>query len=155
VDFVSGNALCFRRRMLKDTGNFLFDIRLGSYAEDLDLSIRLKKTSWDMLVHPQALVYHYRDDAFGGNPLQMLKKLFHVSSNRLLVYYYNFPLVEFLLKLPALILGIPLKVARPDGYQGFNLFKFLVALGCVPMIVLYFGKRIFQLQKTGRDHQAR
>ena len=147
VDFISGNALCFRRCMLKDVGNFLFDDRLGSYAEDLDFSIRLKKTSWKMLVHPRALVYHYRNDAFSGNPMQRLRKLFHVSSNRLMVYFNNLPLNAFLLKLPALILGIPLKVARPDGVQGFNLFNFLVALGCVPMIVAYFGLRIFQINK--------
>jgi GT2 family glycosyltransferase len=147
VDFVSGNALCFRRCMLKDVGNFLFDDRLGSYAEDLDLSIRLKKTGWTMLVHPQAVVYHFRDDAFTGKPVAMLQKLFRVSSNRLMVYFNNLPLNAFLLKLPALILGIPLKVARPDGVQGFNLFNFLVALGCVPMIVAYFGLRIFQINK--------
>ena len=147
VDFVSGNALCLRRCMLQDVGNFLFDDRLGSYAEDLDLSIRLKKTRWEMLVHPRALVYHYRDDAFSGNPMQMLRKLFHVSGNRLMVYFNNLPLKVFLLKLPALILGIPLKVARPDGVQGFNLFNFLVALGCVPMIIAYFGLRIFQTNK--------
>ena len=147
VDFVSGNALGFRTRMLKDVGNYLFDHRLGSYAEDLDLSIRLKKTGWDILVHPQALVYHYRDDAFSGNPMQRLRKLFRVSSNRLMVYFNNLPLDAFLLKLPALVLGIPLKVARADGAPGFNLFNFLVALGCVPMIVAYFGLRIFQINK--------
>jgi len=148
VDFVSGNALCFRRGMLKDVGNFLFDVRLGSYAEDLDLSLRLKQTAWDMLVHPHALVYHYRDDAFAGNPIYQLRKLLHVSSNRLVVYYNNLPLFAFLLKLPALILGIPLKVARPDGAPRFNFFNFLVALGCVPMIVVYLGLRIYQLKKT-------
>ena len=143
VDFVSGNALCFRKCLLKDVGNFLFDERLGSYAEDLDLSLRLKKTAWDMRVHPQALVYHYRDDAFTGHPIQQLKKLLHVSSNRLLVYYNNLPLSKFLLKLPALILGIPFKVARPDGVPGFKFFNFLVALGCVPIIIVYFSLRIF------------
>ena len=147
VDFISGNALGFRRYMLKDVGNYLFDHRLGSYAEDLDLSIRLKKTGWTMLVHPQAVVYHFRDDAFTGKPVARLRKLFRVSSNRLMVYFNNLPLNAFLLKLPALILGIPLKVARPDGVQGFNLFNFLVALGCVPMIVAYFGLRIFQINK--------
>jgi GT2 family glycosyltransferase len=144
VDFVSGNALCFRKRILKDAGNFLFDARLGSYAEDLDFSLRLQQTAWDMLVHPRAVVYHYRDDAFAGQPLQQLKKLFHVSSNRLVVYYNNLPLAVFLLKLPALILGIPFKVARPDGARGFKLLHFLVALVCAPVIVAYFGLKLSQ-----------
>ena len=127
--------------------NYLFDDRLGSYAEDLDLSIRLKKTKWQMLVRPQAVVYHYRDEAFAGSPLQMLGKLFHVSSNRLWVYYKNLPLKAFLLKLPGLALGIPFKVGRTDGDPGFKLFNFLVALGFLPLILAYFVVKIFQLAK--------
>jgi GT2 family glycosyltransferase len=149
VDFVSGNALGFRKCVLKDVGNYLFDERLGSYAEDLDLCIRLNKTDWKMFICPQAVVYHYRDDAFSGSPLNMLSKLMHVSSNRLQVYYYNLPLTSFLLKFPALMLGIPLKVARPDGARRFDLLKFLIALCCVPTIVAYFGIRIFKRKKDG------
>ncbi len=144
VDFVSGNALGFRRRILSDVGDYLFDERLGSYAEDLDLCIRLNKTSWKMFVCPQAVVYHYRDVAFSGSPVKMLSKLLHVSSNRLLVYYYNLPLTAFLLKFPALILGIAFKVARPDGARKFNMLNFLIAIGCVPIIVAYFGIRILK-----------
>jgi len=147
VEFVSGNALCFRKRILSEVENYLFDDRLGSYAEDLDLSIRLKKTGWQMFVRPQALVYHYRDEAFAGSPFHMLRKLFHVSSNRLMVYYKNLPLKAFLLKLPALALGIPFKVSRMDGDPGFKLLNFLVALGFLPLIVAYFVVRLFQVAK--------
>ena len=147
VEFVSGNALCFRRSILKDLGNYLFDARLGSYAEDLDFSIRLQKTKWEMYVRPKAIVYHYRDEAFSGNPVYMLRKLFHVSSNRLLVYYYNLPMSHFLIKLPALLLGIPFKVTRPDGSRNFGLFNFLVAFGCVPLILAYFSLRVFKISK--------
>ena len=55
VEFVSGNAMGFRRHILDDVGNYLFDARLKSYAEDLDLSIRLKNTKWGMVVRPQAV----------------------------------------------------------------------------------------------------
>ncbi len=147
VDFVSGSALGFRKRILSDVGNYLFDERLRSYAEDLDLCIRLNKTDWKMFVCPQAVVYHYRDDAFSGSPLNMLRKLLHVSSNRLQVYYYNLPLTAFFLKFPVLMLGIPFKVARPDGARRFDILKFLIALGCVPTIVAYFGVRIFKRNK--------
>ena len=76
--------------MLDDAGGYLFDKRLKSYAEDLDLSLRLQKTKWKMYVRPKALVYHYRDEAFSGSPPEKLRKLIHVSSNRLFVYYKNF-----------------------------------------------------------------
>ena len=145
VEFVSGNALCFRRSILKDVGNYLFDARLGSYAEDLDLSIRLKKTVWQMYVRPRAVVYHYRDDAFSGRPVYILRKLFQVSSNRLLVYFNNLPISKFSVKLPALVLGIPFKVTRSDGSRNFSLFNFFVALGCVPFILIYFSLRALRI----------
>lgn len=151
VDFVSGNALCFRKSILTDVGDFLFDDRLGSYAEDLDLSLRLKKTAWKMFVCRRAVVYHYRSEAFGGNPAHMLRKFFHVSSNRLLVYSNNLPAKDFVLKLPALILGIPFKVARLDGNRKVNLSKFLIALGCVPFILVYFIIRLFQIWRSEKE----
>ena len=142
VDFVSGNALSFRRAIIKDIGNQLFDSRLGSYMEDLDLSLRLKKTEWKMYVKPEAVVYHYRDEAFSGKPSYMLGKLIHVSGNRLIVYYNNLMAIDFIKKLPILLIGIPLKVARLDGDSRFNLFRFMIALGILPLILLYFGLRV-------------
>lgn len=142
VDFVSGNALSFRGIIIKDIGGHLFDDRLGSYMEDLDLSIRLKKTGWKMYVWPKAVVYHYRDEAFSGKPSYMLGKLIHVSGNRLMVYYNNMTVTDFLKKLPFLLLGIPLKVARLDGNRRFNLFRFMIALGVLPVILVYFGLRV-------------
>jgi hypothetical protein len=148
VEFVSGNAMCFRRCMLNDVGNYLFDARLKSYAEDLDLSIRLKKTKWGMYVRPKAVVYHYRDEAFSGSPLDQLRKLTHISSNRLLVYFNNFSWRKFLIKLPALLLGIPSKVSRPDGDSKFHLGNFLVAFSLIPFIFVYFCLRVFQISKS-------
>jgi len=147
VEFASGNGLGFRKRILTEAGNYLFDDRLGSYAEDLDLSIRLKKTEWKMFVCPRAVVYHYRDEAFAGGQLRMLQKLFHVSSNRLLVYYKNLSLKAFFQKLPSLALGIPLKVAREDGDSGFNLVRFFAALGLLPLILVYFIARQLSVSK--------
>jgi GT2 family glycosyltransferase len=148
VEVVSGNALCFRRRILVDVGNYLFDERLRSYAEDLDLSIRLQKTRWQMYVCTNAVVYHYRDEAFSGRPVLQLQKLFHISSNRLTVYYNNLPINHFLIKLPALLLGIPLKVSRPDGVREVSLLKSMIALACTPFVFVYFIIRRFQISKT-------
>ena len=151
VEFVSGNAMCFRRGILNNVGNYLFDARLKSYAEDLDLSIRLKKTKWGMYVCPKALVYHYRDEAFSGSPLGKLRKLTHISSNRLLVYYKNLTKLGFFQRLPALLLGIPLKVSRPDGFIHFNYINFLVAFIFIPFIFVHFGFRVFRLTKTSQN----
>ena len=148
IEFASGNALCFRKRILPEVENYLFDDRLGSYAEDLDLSIRLKKTKWQMFVCPRAVVYHYRDEAFAGSPLHMLRKLFHVSGNRLLVYYKNLSVKAFLFKLPILALGIPFKVGRTDGDPEFKVVNFLVAFALLPLIIGYFIVRLIKFTKN-------
>jgi GT2 family glycosyltransferase len=154
VEFVSGNAMCFRRCVLADVGNYLFDDRLNSYAEDLDLCIRLKKTKWGMVVRPKAVVYHYREQAFAGKPLDQLRKLIHVSSNRLWVYYKNLPFAKFMLKLPALLCGIPSKVARPDGARNFQPVHFSAAFILVPFIFVYFWIKLFQSFKNAMDKSS-
>jgi len=151
VEFVSGNAMCFRKCMLNDVENYLFDARLKSYAEDLDLSIRLKKTKWEMYVCPKAVVYHYRDKAFSGSPLDQFRKLTHISSNRLWVYYNNLSWPKFLIRLPAFLLGIPSKVSRPDGDSKFHLGNFLVAFALTPFIFIYFGFRVLKHQKAPKQ----
>ncbi len=143
VDFVSGNALGFRKAILRNIDNYLFDSRLASYTEDLDFSIRVKRTKWQMYVRPMAVIYHYRDEAFSGRLSHQLWKLIHVSSNRLMVYYNNFSTVAFMKKLPFLLLGIPLKVARPDGESRFHTLKFIAAIGFLPIIFLQFGIKRF------------
>lgn len=154
VEFVSGNAMCFRRCVLADVENYLFDDRLKSYAEDLDFSFRLKKTKWGMVVCPKAVVYHYREQAFAGKPLDQLRKLIHVSSNRLWVYYKNLPFAKFMLKLPALLCGIPFKVARPDGARTFQPVHFIAAFIWVPFIFVYFWIRLLQSSKNVMDKSS-
>ena len=142
VNFISGNGLCFKKITLQKIGDYLFDHRLKSYAEDLDLSIRLNYSNIKMYVRPGAVIYHFRDDAFTGNPFRILKKLFTISSNRLYVYYNNYSIRKFIFNLPALILGIPLKVSRPDGDENFNFAHFIIALCAVPLIFVGFVLKV-------------
>jgi len=147
IHFASGNGLGFRKSILKDIDSRLFDARLGNYAEDLDLSIRMKKTSWKMFGQPDAVIFHFRDNAFGGKPIQRLKKLIHVSSNRLLVYYMNLSLSHFLMKTIFLVPGIPLKVGKLDGKHRFHLIRFLCAAALIPLVLFDFIRKIFNYMK--------
>lgn len=142
VDFVSGNALCFQKAMIGNIGGYLFDSSLVSYMEDLDLSIRLKMAGRKMYVLPSALVYHFRDNAFSGSPMARLDKFIHISGNRLVVYFNNLDVKIFIKKLPALSIGIPLKVSNPDGKGPFNYLMFLVALLVSPLVFLDFFLKI-------------
>ncbi len=142
VDFISGAVLAFRKTMIKDVGGFLFDEKLGSYMEDLDLSLRTSKSPWKMYVHNRSVVYHYRDTAFAGKPSYMLGKFVHISGNRLLIYYNHLKRLDFFKRLPVLLMGIPLKVARIDTEKGFNILRALVATLFLPFVAVYFGLRL-------------
>jgi GT2 family glycosyltransferase len=147
VEFISGNGMCFQKKLLADVGNYLFDDRLKSYAEDLDFCIRLKETKWGLYVRPSAVIYHYRDEAFSGHPLVRVKKFVHISTNRLLVYHKNLLLGRFCVKLPLILLGISLKVARPDGASKFHLVNFCVALLLTPVVLTNFYLKLVGFSK--------
>jgi GT2 family glycosyltransferase len=148
VEFISGNGMCFQKNLLADVGNYLFDARLKSYAEDLDLCIRLKGTKWGLYVKPRAVIYHYRDKAFSGHPLVLFKKFVHISTNRLLVYQKNLLFGRFIAKLPLILLGIPLKVASPDGSRKFHLLNFCIALLLIPVVLANFSLKMFGIAKS-------
>ena len=151
VNFVSGNGLGFRKAVINGLGGYLFDSGLGSYMEDLDLSLRLEKAGIQMFVCTEAVVYHFRDEIFSDNALEMLGKLIHVSGNRLIVHFNNFKRADFLKKLPLLILGIPLKVARFDEEDRLHILKVLIAFAVLPVIFLYF---LLRLIAAGEERTA-
>lgn len=148
VDFASGNGLAFRKSVLKDVGNYLFDVRLGSYAEDLDFSIRLQRTTWKMYMNPRAVIFHYRSDGFSGPPWGAFKKFNHISSNRLLVYYKHLKPCCFIRKLPLLLAGVPCKVGRLDGKPGFSWHRFSAGLLATPFVLALFLKKVMTINRN-------
>lgn len=138
VDFISGNGLGIKKGVLADIGHYLFDASLVSYAEDLDLSFRLAEAGLKMYISPGAVLYHFREESFSGSPIHKIVKFIHISNNRLRVHYNRLPLNEFLWRLPRLILGISLKVARPDDQNRINILNTISGLILTPMVLLIF-----------------
>ncbi len=56
IDSFNGAAVLFNRQALEKVG--LFDERFGSYLEDIDLGLRLKKYGWQNRVVSEAKVRH-------------------------------------------------------------------------------------------------
>ncbi|MCX7626737.1 MAG: glycosyltransferase family 2 protein [Candidatus Sumerlaeaceae bacterium] len=56
ISFATGCAVLYRCEALKEVGTF--DESLFMYAEDSDLSYRLRKAGWLLVFEPQALVWH-------------------------------------------------------------------------------------------------
>jgi len=56
VDATNGACVLYRKQALDQVG--LFDERFGSYLEDIDLSLRLKRAGWQNMVNHQVTVTH-------------------------------------------------------------------------------------------------
>lgn len=57
ISFATGCAVLYRSKALKEVG--AFDESLFMYAEDSDLSYRLRKAGWMIFYEPQAVVWHH------------------------------------------------------------------------------------------------
>ncbi|MEW6516896.1 MAG: glycosyltransferase family 2 protein [candidate division FCPU426 bacterium] len=65
IGFLNGCCPLFRAAALKQTG--LFDEAFHAYFEDADLSLRLLKDGWTLLLAPQAVVIHHHAVSFKKN----------------------------------------------------------------------------------------
>lgn len=77
---VSATAALYRRRALADTG--LFDVRLGSYYEDVDLGGRLRSRGWTAWTIPAARARHAGSLTGDARPVRRWRLLY---GNRWLV----------------------------------------------------------------------
>ncbi|NOZ05876.1 MAG: glycosyltransferase family 2 protein [Chloroflexi bacterium] len=91
-----GGAVAYRRAMLDEIG--LFDRRLGSYCEDVDLNWRAQLAGWQCIYVPKAIVYH-KVSATGGGPLSS----YHVGRNVLWVLARDYPTALWRRHWPAIL----------------------------------------------------
>ncbi len=67
TDTCNAAAILFRKQALDQVG--WFDGHFGSYLEDVDLGLRLKRASWQNLVVPTVRVVHYGQQTSGDHPV--------------------------------------------------------------------------------------
>jgi N-acetylglucosaminyl-diphospho-decaprenol L-rhamnosyltransferase len=65
IDWVGGTAMCLNREMLNEIGTF--DENIFMYGEDVELCMRAKKHSWDIVIHPLAKVIHLQNMSAGSD----------------------------------------------------------------------------------------
>ena len=115
VAFASGAALAVRRQAWEQVGGF--DSRYFMYGEDLDLSLRLWLSGWEVGVVPEARVEHDYEFAKGA------EKWFLLERNRWWTVIGDYPAPLLLLLLPALLAAelALLGVAAQGGWLGAKL----------------------------------
>ncbi|MDI6821507.1 MAG: glycosyltransferase family 2 protein [Actinomycetota bacterium] len=84
VDWVSGAAICLRRKALEDVG--FFDEGYFMYVEDLDLCYRMWKKGWRVYFTPDARVVHYIAESSKRQSMPMIiefqKSMYRFYSKR-------------------------------------------------------------------------
>ncbi len=93
VAYPSGAAVAIKMSALQKTG--LFDVKFFMYHEDVDLGWRLRLAGYQVLLEPQAVVFHKYSFAKADY------KYYHMDRNRLLVYFKNYSFWTLLLLMPA------------------------------------------------------
>lgn len=83
----SGAASFFRTDMLREVG--LYDSKLFTYYEDVDLNFKIQFSNWRCLYVPSSVLYHYQ----GGTLDDFSKyKSYLLNSNKYIVLMQNLPI---------------------------------------------------------------
>ncbi|MGE5215379.1 MAG: glycosyltransferase family 2 protein [Chloroflexota bacterium] len=92
----SGAGVLYRANALREVG--LFDTKFFMYHEDVDLSWRLRLAGWEVLLAPDAVMYHDYEFAPGA------AKFYYLERNRLINILTHYRLRTLVLIAPAFFL---------------------------------------------------
>jgi GT2 family glycosyltransferase len=146
---------------IMDELEYFFDESYFLDGDDTDLGFRINSLGYKVVVAPKALFYHLAGAPTNLKPTKrMFDRMVRLHRNRFVTYYRNLYTPEFLLSLPVLFIGSPLKPFAFDISLGR---KFLYALVIIPVTLLAFiqaavirfpqhaEKRANILQKRNRE----
>lgn len=73
VDWIRGCNMSFFKRVFEEVGGFDESLGEFSHSEDIDISLRVKGASYDLIFEPSALVMHRRSPSEGirGSQIQL------------------------------------------------------------------------------------
>lgn len=140
--FLHGVCIGIRREVVDELG-YVFDSDFFSYAEDLDLGLRVHALGYRTVVVPRAAVYHLHTLRTNFTPAVFAHTV-RIVRNRYLSFFKVMTLPEFLLAVPLITLGGPANVTE------FGLSRprrFLYSLFLVPVTVTALLVTIWQLRR--------
>jgi len=148
VSFASGAALMIRRTAWEATEGF--DESYFMYGEDLDLSLRLWLTGFEVGIEPRALVEHDYEFAKGA------EKWFFLERNRWRTVIADYPGALLWCVLPALLAFelVLLPVAARQGWLGAKLRAQAAVVGSLPAL-LARRRRVQASRRVSVDAFAR
>ncbi len=139
--FLHGVCIAIRRQTVEEL-DYVFDPDFFSYAEDLDLGLRLHALGYRTVVVPRAVVCHLHTLRTRLTPATFGHTV-RIVRNRFLSFYKVMPLPEFLLAAPLIALGGPAN-ATEFGLSGPR--KLLYGLFLVPVTIAAVFVTAWQLR---------
>ena len=102
-----GTSGLIKRDLLTATNNF-FEPLLGHYSGDVELGLRVNVLGYKVALVPTSIVYHI-EESVNWLDRRLLVRAFEGARDSILAYYKNMFNLEFILFLPFLLLGTPLR----------------------------------------------
>jgi GT2 family glycosyltransferase len=117
------------KREIRDLTGYFFDPSVSHFLGDVELGLRVNALGYKVVLVPTAIVYHIEDSKKWLN-IRLLFRALEGARDNFVVYYRNMFGLEFILLLPLLFLGIPLKAfgLRTGWLQRCVLFLIAVPL---------------------------
>lgn len=113
TDFLSGCSFLIRRQVIEQVGGF--DERYFCYAEDVDLSVRIRQHGWKLGYVPDAVVWHSVSAASGH--LSATKIYYKYRNKLLFLKKHRFPLrsvLRWYARSLRYAVSLSIKHKRPD-----------------------------------------
>jgi GT2 family glycosyltransferase len=130
----SGVSALIKREALSLTGYF-FDSSISHFLGDVELGLRVNVLGYRAVLVPTAIVYHVEDNKQWLNGRLLLRALCGARDN-FVVYYINMYTLEYILFLPLLLLGVPLKAFAQRKGLALRTLLFAIALPLSPVAFL-------------------
>ncbi len=105
---LSGCAFIIRRDLISKLG-YLFDDQLWMYAEDTDLSLRIRNLGQKTGALRRSVIFHLHNQNMAVGKTRLLLAA-QAIRNRIHVFYKNMGSLEFLIYLPLMLLGGSFKI---------------------------------------------
>jgi GT2 family glycosyltransferase len=118
MDFASGCCFMARADVFRKVGGF--DGTFFTYCEDIDLSLRLREAGYQIILEPEAAIYHYV--GFSGSKTSVTGR-YYMTRNHLWVLRRHSKWYHRLLWLPLMPLRSAfriLKMLRPPDFAGMK-----------------------------------
>jgi GT2 family glycosyltransferase len=146
--FLHGVCIIIRRELVNEL-DYIFDSDFFSYAEDLDLGLRVHALGYRTVIVPRAVVCHLHTLRTDLTPATFAHTV-RIIRNRFLSFFKVMPLPEFFFVVPLITVGGPFNVTE----FGLNrLQRLLYGLFLVPVTVTALLVTILQLRHFWEKHR--